>query len=43
MCARNHHWKWWHPFWLSTRTGLCSGFALGDGIDTRPASAQRER
>ncbi len=17
--TRNHHWKWWHPFWLSTR------------------------
>jgi hypothetical protein len=19
MRMRNHHWKWWHPFWLSTR------------------------
>jgi hypothetical protein len=17
--GRNHHWKWWHPYWLSTR------------------------
>ena len=29
MCARNHHSKWWHPFWLSTRMVRRSGFALG--------------
>ena len=32
MGTRNHHWKWWHPFWLSTLAGLCSGFALGSDI-----------
>ena len=32
MCARNHHSKWWHPFWLSTRMVRRSGFALGDDI-----------
>jgi hypothetical protein len=20
--ARNHHWKWWHPLWLSTRASI---------------------
>jgi hypothetical protein len=43
VCARNHHWKWWHPFWLSTRMVRRSGFALGDDIARDLDNAHAER